>query len=94
MYIPYPWASVGVQVKTPAEVIAAPAGAPGLSEYVSVFAGRSASVALAVNVSSLPSAIVLLPIGASTGSVRTSITDTVMDSESVSSPSDTWTSKV
>jgi hypothetical protein len=49
-WLPGPCASVGVQVNTPVEPsMEAPAGAP-TSENVSVFAGRSVSVAVAVNV--------------------------------------------
>src|SRR6185436_5540269 len=49
-YEPGPCASVGVQLNTPVEPsMVAPAGAP-TNENVSVCAGRSASVAVAVNV--------------------------------------------
>jgi hypothetical protein len=49
-YVPGPCASVGIQVNTPVvPSMDAPAGA-STSENVSVFAGRSASVAVAVNV--------------------------------------------
>src|SRR5262245_1815950 len=48
---PGPCDSVGVQVKTPVPgSIAAPAGAPASSENVNDWAGRSASLAVAVNV--------------------------------------------
>ncbi len=73
---------MGVQVNTPAAVIAAPAGAPE-SEKVSVSAGTSTSVAVAVNRSSLPSLTVLLPIQARTGASLADVTVivTVADSE-------------
>src|SRR5262245_31610332 len=62
VYVPGPCASVGVQVNTPVLAsIAAPAGAPARLN-VSVFAGRSASVAVAVNVSSVCSSAVRSPI--------------------------------
>ena len=57
VYMPGPWASVGVQVKLPPVVMAAPAGAPASRVKVRVLAGRSASVAVAVKLiraSSLP----------------------------------------
>src|SRR3990170_5763947 len=66
---PGPCASVGVQVNAPPAVIAAPAGAPESSEKVSVCAGMSASVAVAVKLRSEPSLTVLLPIAARTGAV-------------------------
>src|SRR5262245_15292201 len=49
------WAGVGVQVNRPdVRSIDAPAGALGSSENVSFCVGRSASVALAVKFSTLP----------------------------------------
>src|SRR5258706_295803 len=62
-----PWASVGVQVKTPLVVMAAPAGALVSSENVSSWAGTSASVAVAVNVRSTPSLTIWLVMTARTG---------------------------
>ena len=47
-------------------------------------AGRSASVAVAVNVSRLPSLTVLFPIAASTGATLTSLTVMLIVSESLS----------
>ena len=44
-----PWASVGVQLNAPPAVMLAPAGAPAPRLKVRVFAGTSASVAVAVN---------------------------------------------
>src|SRR5437867_4492279 len=68
-----PCASVGVQVNTPlVALMLAPAGAPGSRLKVKVLA--SASVAVAVNVRSVPSTRVLSPIGESTGAVLTSFT--------------------
>src|SRR6266850_3738963 len=46
-FVPGPCASLGVQVITPLVEIAAPAGG-AINEYVSVVAGRSASVAVFV----------------------------------------------
>src|SRR2546427_820545 len=65
----------GVQLNAPEEApIVAPAGAPASSEKVSVFAGMSESVAVAVNVTGVPTVPVLFPIGASTGAEFTSFT--------------------
>src|SRR5438034_7549390 len=59
---------VGVQLKAPvAALIVAPGGAPASSEKASVFAGMSASVAVAVKVVGVPITPVLFPIAASTG---------------------------
>src|SRR5207244_2612561 len=70
--------SSGVQVKTPVPaLILAPAGAPTRLK-VSVLAGRSGSVAVAVKVSKWPSSTVLLPRGPRTGGRFTSRTVTVM----------------
>ncbi len=55
----------------------APAGAPASREKRSAFAGRSASVARAVKVSSLPAPPVFGPMKASTGATFTSLTVTV-----------------
>src|SRR5262245_61705816 len=49
-YAPGPCASVGVQVNTPLEPSMPAPDGPLTSENVSVWAGRSASVAVAVNV--------------------------------------------
>src|SRR4029453_10874772 len=58
-----PWASVGVQLTPPLlALIVMPAGAPGSILYVSVLAGTSLSLPLAVTVSRLPSLTVLLAI--------------------------------
>src|SRR5438876_3827231 len=67
--------AVGVQLKAPVEpLIVAPDGAPASSENVSVFAGMSPSVAVAVKVTGVPTEPVLFPIGASTGAWFTSFT--------------------
>src|SRR4051812_9171120 len=55
----------------------APTGAPGAKENTSVLAGRSESVALAVNVRVLPSSTVLSGIDASEGAEFVSFTTTV-----------------
>src|SRR5262245_39167744 len=68
-----PSASPGVQEKAPVPgSMLAPAGAPAPSENVSPCAGRFASVAVAVNVSAVPSASVCSPIAASAGATFTS----------------------
>ena len=77
-----PWASVGVQVKIPAEVIAAPEGAPGPNVNVKVFAGMSASVAVAVKVRRVCSFPVLSPTGMRVGGRFASLTVMAMFSES------------
>jgi hypothetical protein len=59
VYVPGPWASVGVQLKSPPEVIDAPVGTappdPASRLNVRVLDGRSASVAAAVKASSTSS---------------------------------------
>ena len=75
--MPGPWASVGVQLKTPvvllivAPVGMAPGAAPSARLKVSVLAGRSASVALASKVMRVPSSPDWLPISARTGATLT-----------------------
>ena len=72
-------------MKTPVvALIEAPAGAPASRLNVFVLAGRSASVAVAVNVSRLPSLTDLLPIAASTGATLTSLTVMLIVSKSLS----------
>ena len=64
-----PWLSVGVQLKAPVvALIVAPAGRrqQAIGQHVG---RRSASVAVAVNVSRLPSLTVLFAIAANTGPV-------------------------
>ena len=75
---------MGVQVNAPVRAsICAPAGAAGV-EAVGQRVGRNVgSVAVAVNVSVSPSAIVWSPIAARTGAVLTSVTVTVIVSESI-----------
>src|SRR3989442_1015051 len=74
----------GVQLTAPEEApTVAPAGAPASSEKVSVFAGMSESVAVAVNVTGVPTVPVLFPIGASTGAEFTSFTVIVIAAEPV-----------
>src|SRR5262245_47103853 len=73
-----PWASVGVQLTTPLPaLIVIPAGAPGSKLYVSVLAGTSVSLPLAVTVKRLPSLTVRSAITASTGALFTSFTVTL-----------------
>src|SRR2546428_11733096 len=58
----------GVQLNAPVVApIAAPAGAPASNEKVSVFAGMSESVAVAVKVTWVSSVPVLFPVAAITG---------------------------
>ncbi len=80
-------------MKSPPEVIDAPAGSPDRLN-ASALAGKSESVAVAVKASKDSSSIILLPIGARIGAAFTSLTVTVMVSLSVSNPSDTITSNV
>ena len=61
----------------------APVGAPGSRLNVSLWAGRSASVAEAVNDKRFSSSIVLLPIAANSGAVFTSVTVIRMVSEAL-----------
>jgi hypothetical protein len=71
--------AVGVQLKAPVEpLIVAPDGAPASSENVSVFTGMSASVAVAVKVTGVPTLPVLFPIAPSTGAWFTSVTEIVI----------------
>src|SRR5258706_5658977 len=75
LLVPGPWASDGVQVKTPlVESTEAPAGAPGSRLKVSAWAGRSGSVAELVKVSKMPSAMVRLVIATRLGGLFDSIT--------------------
>ena len=64
--------------------IAAPVGAPESKLNVRLLAGRSASLAVAVKLSSTPSSTVWLPIGSSTGATLSSPTVMVIVSESSS----------
>ena len=66
--------------------ILAPAGAPASKLNASELAGRSASVAVAVNDNSVNSSTVWSPIALSTGATLTSFTVTVIVSESSSAP--------
>jgi len=59
-----------------------------------VLAGKSTSVAMAVKVKVASSAIDLFPIAPSTGATLTSLTVTVIVSQSLKAPSLTQTSKV
>src|SRR6266705_6968081 len=69
----------GVQLNAPVVApIVAPAGAPASSEKVSVLAGMSESVAVAVKVTGVPTVPVLFPIAARTGAEFTSFTVTVI----------------
>src|SRR5437762_824616 len=77
--------SVGVQLKAPVEpLIVAPAGAPASNENVSVFAGTSPSVAVAVKVTGVPTVPVLFPIAARTGAWFTSFTVIVIAADPLS----------
>ena len=99
VFPPGPWASVGVQVNTPVEgLMLAPVGTwpavPSCKLKVKIFAGISASVAVAMKVNSMSSSVALFPIGPRTGATLTSFTVTVMVSQSLSAPSLTQTSNV
>src|SRR6266571_901684 len=70
-----PWASVGVQAMVPLDETVRPVG-PDTSAKVRVLAGRSESVAVAVALSAVCSAMVCVPGTVSTGAVFTSVTIT------------------
>src|SRR5205823_5317896 len=77
LFVPGPCASVGVHENTPlAGSMVAPGGGPTRLK-VSVLAGRSGSLAVAVTVMSVSSLLVRLLIGFSTGGEFTSLTTTV-----------------
>ena len=90
--MPHPGTSVGVQVKAPPAVMAAPAGAPPRLK-VKVWAGRSASLAPALKESGRVSLTFLIPIAAKTGATLTSDTVTVMASQVSRVPSEIQTEK-
>jgi len=73
VYVPGPSVSVGVQLKAPSALIEAPAGSPTRLK-VSVLAGRSGSLAVAVKVNAVSSSTVLLPIAFNVGALLTSLT--------------------
>ena len=87
------WPAVGVQVKAPPEVMAAPAGTVPASVKVRV-SPASGSVAVAVKASSVPAVAVLSPTGSRTGAALAADTTTSIVSQSERSPSETHTSKV
>src|SRR5262245_51218000 len=95
VYVPGPWASLGVQLKAPvAGSIVAPAGAFSRLK-VGVFGGRSASVKVAVNVSVVPSSMVAeAGTPPSIGTPFTSLTVRVTVVSSKREPSLTRTLKV
>src|SRR2546422_10144320 len=70
-----PCASVGVQAMAPAEETARPVG-PDTNAKVSGLAGRSESVAVAVTLSAVCSAMGCVPGTVSTGAVFTAVTTT------------------
>src|SRR6185295_9274465 len=77
VFVDGPWASVGVQVRTPvAESRLTPAGALTKAK-VKTLVGTSASVAVLVTVSVVNSLMVCVPGTVSTGAVFTSLTTTV-----------------
>ena len=83
-----PWASLGVQLNAPVEllIVMPSASDAASSEYVRLCAGRSASVAVAVKLSVAPSLTLWLPMAASTGATLVSPTVIVIVSLSVSRP--------
>src|SRR5262249_18351837 len=93
-YVPGPCSSAGVQVNTPVEEsIEAPVGAP-TRENVRVLAGRSGSVAVAVNVYGVSSSIVAADgTPEIVGATFTSLTVIVIDAPPFATPSDTRTEK-
>src|SRR6185503_13104093 len=70
-----PWASVGVQAMAPAEETVSPVG-PDTKANVSVLVGWSESVALAVTLSAVCSAMVWVAGSVSNGALFTSVTRT------------------
>jgi hypothetical protein len=75
--------AVGVQLKAPVTaLIVAPEGAPAPRLKVRVFAGMSASVAVAVKVTGAPTVPDLFPMGDRTGATFASVTVTWIVSES------------
>src|SRR5262245_12170325 len=94
-YEPKVMSSGGVHVNTPVDgSMAAPAGAPS-SENVSVWAGRSGSVAVAVNVSRLASwTVVNAGTPLNVGATLTSFTVTVIGASALAIPSETRTLNV
>src|SRR5262245_9666997 len=91
-YTPSVMSSGGVHVNTPVDALmAAPAGAPS-SENVSVLAGMSGSVAVAVNVSRLASwTVVRAGTPDRVGATLTSLTVMVIGASALATPSDTRT---
>jgi hypothetical protein len=91
-YAPGPCASLGVQLKAPVlALIAAPGGAP-TRENVSACAGRSPSVAVAVNVYALSSEIVAFAgTSAIAGATFDSVTSSVIVASVFVAPSETRT---
>ncbi len=70
----------GVHEKAPVDaLIVAPAGAPASSEKLSVLAGTSGSVAVAVKVIATPTVPALFPMTPRTGPELTSLTVTVIE---------------
>src|SRR2546423_410722 len=75
-FVPGPWASVGLQVMMPLVSMLAPLGG-FIRRYVSLLAGRLASVAEFVTVSRLSSLTLWSSINGSTGAEFTSWTKTL-----------------
>src|SRR2546422_1169191 len=78
-----PCASVGVQEKTPPLLMLAPGGTLPAKLKVSVWLGRSESVAVTVKGNSVPSSTVWLAILGMTGATFTSLTIIVIVSEAL-----------
>ena len=74
--MPGPWASFGIQEKSPAALMLAPSGAPGSSVNVRILTGKSLSVAVALKERSVPSLTVWGERAPSEGGVFTSCTVT------------------
>src|SRR5262245_5338942 len=92
VYTPGPWASVGVQVKTPLDAPdAAPDGAPE-SENARIWDGTSSSLAVAVNVYGVCSRMdALAGTLAITGAALTSLTVSEIAASVLATPSLTRT---
>ena len=88
------WPAVGVQVKAPAEVMAAPAGTVPVGQVKVRVSPASGSVAVAVKASWVSAVAVLSPTGSRTGAAFAADTTTSIVSQSERSPSETHTSKV
>src|SRR6185503_15457908 len=77
------WEAVGVHVKSPPAVMAAPSGAPGPRLKATVCAGMSGSRNVTPKTRTLPTLAVRSAIGSNSGGRLTSVTITVTPREAV-----------